>query len=255
MTAPDVGKCEYNRPQDGKASDHLLVVAGDAGVEKGGEPCSRTRPSNCWPAATIDRRPSCWPCARSWASRTPSSPASAFKARIAAQEPVVVADAGAQVTVLVRVGNISDVTWPALGASDGRYQIRLGNHWLDSGGTLLVQDDGRAGLPADLEPSQEVEIPLAVTTPTEPGDYVLELDLVQESVAWFKDKGSQVTRIRFQVREMPKMEMHAIPKDEVLELIRCCGGKIVDVREDRWAGPEWIGFRYCVTKEPWRPGV
>ena len=62
-----------------------------------------------------------------------------------------------------------------------------------------MNDDGRIHLPTDLKPMEEVELSLIVNTPRKPGDYVLELDLVQEAVAWFKDKGSEATRVRVQV--------------------------------------------------------
>src|SRR5437764_1126598 len=35
----------------------------------------------------------------------------------------------------------------------------------------------------------------------EPGEYVMELDLVQEAVAWFEDRGSMVTKVAVKVGE------------------------------------------------------
>ncbi len=50
---------------------------------------------------------------------------------------------------------------------------------------MVVQDDARASLLFDLSPGQEMELPITVTAPREPGRYILELDMVQELVAWF----------------------------------------------------------------------
>jgi len=38
-----------------------------------------------------------------------------------------------------------------------------------------------------------------ITAPKEPGEYVLEVDLVQEQVAWFRDKGSATAKTKVTV--------------------------------------------------------
>ena len=198
---------------------------------------------------------------------------SAFKARISPHESTITAEAGAQTTIRATVKNISDTTWQSLGATcGGKYQIKLANHWLDDSGKVLAYDDGRVNLPRDLKPMEEIELDLAVNTPTEPGYYTLELDMVQEMVAWFKNKGSETAKVGVKVEGadlyhtlsklyrkppsnlpvggpellIPKMEMHSVPREEVLELLATCGGKIVDVQEI--PNPDWLDFRYCVTK-------
>jgi hypothetical protein len=103
--------------------------------------------------------------------------------------PPAKARAGENVTVRVVVKNESGVRWPALGAADNRFRLFLGNHWLDAAGRVLVNDDARAALPFDLAPGEEAEIPLVVRAPAA-GEYVLEVDLLQESVSWFGLKGS-----------------------------------------------------------------
>jgi hypothetical protein len=54
--------------------------------------------------------------------------------------------------------------------------------------------DGRIGLSKNLNAGEETEESLQITAPSEPGDYILEVDLVQEQVAWFHDKGSPTAR-------------------------------------------------------------
>lgn len=207
-------------------------------------------------------------------------PDSAFKARISPHESLITAEPGAQTTIRVTVKNISDVTWRSLGAtSNVDYQIKLGNHWLDNTGKLLAYGVGRANLPKDLEPMEEVDLYLDIDTPPHLGDYILELDMVQERVAWFKDKGSETARVRARIKGpdlyhaisnlypkptnidppsgrsellVPKMEMHGIPKEEVLDLLVNCGGKIIHVKEeaDSLYFRDWLSFFYCVTKAP-----
>src|SRR5919198_1014601 len=90
--------------------------------------------------------------------------------------------------------NASEVFWWARGGeqndrSDNKFYLAAGDRWLKPDGTL-VTDDGRYGIGKDLKPGEETEVPLLVTAPKEPGDYLLEVDLVQEQVGWFSDKGS-----------------------------------------------------------------
>lgn len=48
-------------------------------------------------------------------------------------------------------------------------------------------------------------------------------------------------------KEGPRMEMWGTPREEVEDLIASHGGKVLNAAPDRWA-PDWIGFRYTVTK-------
>jgi hypothetical protein len=59
--------------------------------------------------------------------------------------------------------------------------------------------DGRYGISKDLAPGEETELPLGVTAPKDPGEYFLEIDVVQEGVAWFSDKGSPTAKTRISV--------------------------------------------------------
>jgi hypothetical protein len=64
---------------------------------------------------------------------------------------------------------------------------------------LLIKDDGGSGLPFDLDPGQEIELPLNVTAPSQPGNYILGFDMVQEGVSWFNAKGSQELKMMVSV--------------------------------------------------------
>ena len=74
-----------------------------------------------------------------------------------------------------------------------------GNRWLKPDGSLITAMDGRHGLDKNLKPGEETEVPLQITAPKEPGDYILEVDLVQEQVAWFLDKGSPTAKTKITV--------------------------------------------------------
>ena len=68
-------------------------------------------------------------------------------------------------------------------------------------GKVIVEEfDGlRTTLPADLMPNKEVELEAKVKAPSKPGNYILEFDMLQELVSWFKDKGSKTSQINIKV--------------------------------------------------------
>ena len=156
--------------------------------------CSKQTTTPSSPAGAIDR------------SHTPSAlPDDGFKATISLVDPPAKLRAGEKATIQVKVKNASGILWYARGAkvndsSDTKFILAAGDRWFNAADEKLVTDmDGRHGLNKDLRPGEETEIPLTITAPKEPGDYILEVDLVQEQVAWFHDKGSPTARTKVTV--------------------------------------------------------
>jgi SAM-dependent methyltransferase len=198
-------------------------------------------------------------------------PTSGFQARITVPRPPRRLQAGRKETLLVRVKNAGDVTWPA---DPGRC-IRLANHWLHADGHLYVLDDGRTPLPQDVEPGQQIELTLKVTCPPVHGRYLLEIDMVQEMVGWFSQCGATTTarlpvtvgaslyqRVANRLLRAhgpsknstgqtpwePSMMMSGIPRDQVVELVRSHGGKVLEIVEEDKTGNTWRSFNYWVTR-------
>jgi hypothetical protein len=101
--------------------------------------------------------------------------------------------------VRVVVRNRSDAEWLARERGGAPYQLSLGNHWLDTAGHTIVNDDGRAPLLQDLPPGEEIEMPLFINAPRRPGWYLLEIDMLQEGVTWFGLRGSPTVRLPIKV--------------------------------------------------------
>jgi len=99
----------------------------------------------------------------------------------------------------VVVKNESNSVWLGRDRAGGPLQISLGNHWLNSNGGIVTNDDGRSALLNDLRPGEEVELPMKVNAPAGPGDYLLEIDMVQEGVSWFGLKGSPTVKLHVRV--------------------------------------------------------
>lgn len=204
--------------------------------------------------------------------------AEAFRADIQLIDAPQVFVASTPAIVRAKVTNLSAHTWPM------RQMVKLGNHWL-SGETMLVRDDGRTDLPRDVRAGETVELELPVTPPAITGRVQLELDMLQEFVAWWRDAGSQSARLDVEIRPAPApaeaeptedgwtggadrtvdakladvgtlaapdedlgsaMEMHGLHTNLVRALFAHCGSEVVAAVEDTMAGPEWESFTYVV---------
>lgn len=90
-------------------------------------------------------------------------------------------------TYRIKVKNTGDLIWN----KNGDNPIFLGYHWIDFNTKEMVVFDGRRSIISNdgIEVGQEVEFELMIVAPSEPGDYVLQLDLVHEGVTWFSYQG------------------------------------------------------------------
>ena len=118
-------------------------------------------------------------------------PRSAFVADVALEPSSLTMLAGQKQLLGVTLRNTSPELWPSSARDDGLYQLQVGNQWRTADGTVACEDDGRSPLPHDLPPGGETHVFLEITAPDTNGDYELVVDLVQEHVAWFHQRGSR----------------------------------------------------------------
>ncbi len=137
--------------------------------------------------------------ARQSVPRRPLAP-SACRARIRPASESLAGRAGELVSLRVEVENAGDGTWPCLGQSDGSLRVWLGGHLALPGDEYYWRFDAmRTALSRDLDPGQRVTLETRITLPEENGDYLLELDVVQEHVCWFRQRGSKGAVVRCHV--------------------------------------------------------
>jgi SAM-dependent methyltransferase len=192
-------------------------------------------------------------------------PVAAMRAAITAPAGPVLASPGAAIAVDVTVRNDSAVAW-----SDTPDQpLNVAAHWVGADGTTVVFDGPRAKLPVPLAPGASVPVRVPAMAPEAPGRYALQIDVVQEGVAWFAWHGSPVaelTAVGGPVGPTPSpphgtsatpgaedgfepvMEMHALPRAEVEALLAAAGARLLAVRRVHHCGPTWLAFRYDVTR-------
>lgn len=197
-------------------------------------------------------------------------PVKGMRATIAVTDVPDPIGVGQVAPVRATVTNDSAVTWAA-----GRL-IRLGNHWY-AGAEPLRWNDGRTDLPHDLAPGASVELEVPVTAPDVPGEYVLELDVVQEAVAWWAEHGSTPARATVTVvaeavevpdvapvvaapevelearpaargRDDGGMEMFGVDTNLVRLLFAHCGSEVVSIATDDESGAEWESRTYVIRR-------
>lgn len=108
--------------------------------------------------------------------------------------------AGKQASLTIAVKNISRLVWIARERGASPLQIAAGNHWLKTNGDIVINDDGRGTLPWNLLSRSGRATRLSVNAPTKAGDYLLEIDMLQEGVTWFAARGSRTLRIPVTVK-------------------------------------------------------
>ena len=122
-------------------------------------------------------------------------PPDAFRAELRAIDIPAHLGISQPATIRVAIKNTSAIAWPARERAVASFQINVGNHWLDSSGKMVVNDDGRATLRQDLLPGHEADFSFTINAPNSPGLYLLEIDALQENVSWFGLKGSKTLRV------------------------------------------------------------
>jgi hypothetical protein len=116
----------------------------------------------------------------------------AYRAELTASGVPSTMRPGESATIIVTVKNISEYVWPSLPGEGGMYEVTVADVWLESDAKTIVNNsDARSSFPHDTWPDEIQEIPIKITAPARPGDYVLEIDLVQEGVTFFKDQESR----------------------------------------------------------------
>jgi len=97
----------------------------------------------------------------------------------------------AETTVEIEIRNMSWRNW----SSGSTPPVFVSYHWLDSDRRVVEFDGMRTPLPRTVRPEESCRASVRVRTPDRAGRCFLEIDLVEEGVAWFSAAGAPVLRI------------------------------------------------------------
>ncbi|HSB62230.1 MAG TPA: hypothetical protein VLI67_10955, partial [Vicinamibacteria bacterium] len=110
----------------------------------------------------------------------------------------LVASRGGPCALPVRVSNSGNTLWLS-GNSRSRGEVGLGGRLRDASGRVVAADLFRASLPRSVAPGDSVELHAEITAPAVAGTYRVELDMVDEGIVWFGQKGSPTTEVELRV--------------------------------------------------------
>jgi SAM-dependent methyltransferase len=176
--------------------------------------------------------------------------------------PELATEAGSSVSFSVHVRNTSDCDW------EPEHGVTLAGVWRRPGSDDPVDDQGPwFPISALVTTSQSVELPVIAGVPAAPGDYLLELVLHQARLGAFPSDGCQAITVPVRVERRDAetleklgvpatapagttahMEMHGVPREDVLAIVASAGASVVAVTDDALAGPDWRSYVYLVEK-------
>jgi hypothetical protein len=120
-----------------------------------------------------------------------------LKAELECKVSAVIMDSGQPAVLQVEVTNLGGKPF----ASYGQYPINLGAHLYTRDLQLTNYDYLRVRLPHPLKAGESSALLVPLTT-LPPGEYVLQVAMVQEGVGWFGEKkGGQPLQIKLRVRQ------------------------------------------------------
>lgn len=119
-------------------------------------------------------------------------PPDAYRARIDFVAPPRQVNAAVMRHFEVVVHNDGGERWPS--GLHEHAEILLGYRWRDVA-TRQVVYDGRAAFRETVRPGRRTRVVIGAPTPSDPGDYRLEVDVVHEHIRWFKCEAHADVRV------------------------------------------------------------
>ena len=130
-----------------------------------------------------------------------SEPQSLLLSTIVSAEMETECLAGQPLVAVVNARNTGTLAWRPLWAIRSA-NINLGFHLLNADGSMLKLDGERAPTLAHVPPGGEAIYYVHLRAPEQPGNYLLEWDMVNEGEFWFAWRGGKVLRTVLTVKEV-----------------------------------------------------
>jgi glycosyltransferase involved in cell wall biosynthesis/SAM-dependent methyltransferase len=105
---------------------------------------------------------------------------------------------GAKLEILISIRNTGDTLWLS-GRTVRSGVVMPGVRVIDERGEILNELHGHPLLPRAVAPGQTVALEIQIAAPTEPGAYTVKIDLVDQHICWFEERGSQPLVLSFEV--------------------------------------------------------
>jgi glycosyltransferase involved in cell wall biosynthesis len=123
-----------------------------------------------------------------------------YRARYQLHDPPISLAADECALVDIDITNVGELPWP----HRGERRLALSYRWLDALGRLLPGEGPHAPLPRAVAPGEVVRLEVRIEPPERPGEHVLQVELVEEGVAWLSERGDEPLRL----------PVHVLPGDD-----------------------------------------
>jgi len=107
-------------------------------------------------------------------------------------------EAGDQLKLEITVKNIGDTLWLS-GQTVRNGVVMPGVRIFDEQGEIVAELHGHPMLPHAVPPGQTVDFDIQLVAPSKPGKYSVKIDLVDQHICWFEERGSQPLSFSFKV--------------------------------------------------------
>jgi SAM-dependent methyltransferase len=105
---------------------------------------------------------------------------------------------GGMFVVRLKVANTGDTLWLG-GNYMRRGAVMLGVKIFDADGNIVDEFHGEPALPRAMAPGDETSAVIERAAPAKPGCYSMKIDLVDQHICWFEERGSQPLVLALQV--------------------------------------------------------
>jgi len=127
-------------------------------------------------------------------------PHEAFNAEISLKTSKIDTKRDRLFSIPISIRNASAYVWPSLKSSGGMDRVvAISYHITDSDNNMVVSDGIRSLLLYDVKPGQRIDQNEIVRSPEQPGRYIVEIDMIQQGVAWFANKRKSPVKCRINV--------------------------------------------------------
>jgi glycosyltransferase involved in cell wall biosynthesis/SAM-dependent methyltransferase len=107
---------------------------------------------------------------------------------------------GAKLEISLRIRNAGDTLW-LTGQTVRAGVVMPGVRVIDERGEIVSELHGHPLLPRAVAPGQTIALEMQLAAPAQPGKYTVKIDLVDQHVCWFAERGSQPLVVSFEVTD------------------------------------------------------
>jgi len=105
---------------------------------------------------------------------------------------------GTKLDIPITIGNVGDTLWLS-GQTVRAGVVMPGIRIMAERGEIVSELHGQPMLPRAVPPGQSIALDIQLTAPLDPGRYTVKIDLVDQHVCWFEERGSQPLVFSFAV--------------------------------------------------------